>query len=98
MVLLLIQINKLETHNVIHTMNCIETRALISAAVDDELSFLEEKQFLLHLSECNECTVEFEDAQRTKLIIRERVVRFKAPQTLINSIMQLTSFSTKEMF
>jgi len=79
-------------------MNCNEARVLISAAVDGELSFMEEKQFLLHLSECKECTEEFDDAQRTKLIIRERVVRFKAPQTLMNSIMQLTSFSTKEMF
>ncbi len=79
-------------------MNCNEACVLISAAVDGELSFVEEKQFFLHLSECKECTAEYDDAQRTKLIIRERVIRFKAPQTLINSITQLTSFTPKEMF
>ncbi|MEI6639911.1 MAG: zf-HC2 domain-containing protein [Chlorobium sp.] len=71
---------------------------LISAAVDGELSFTEKQQFLLHISKCEGCYGEFDDAQRTKMIIKERVVRFKAPQTLINSIMQLTSLSPKETF
>jgi len=79
-------------------MNCNEACVLISAAVDGELSFMEEQQFNLHLAECKDCAAEFCDAQKTKLIIKERVVRFKAPQTLINSIMQLTSFSAKETF
>ena len=79
-------------------MNCNEALVFISAAVDGELSFTEEQQFLLHLSKCEECCREFNDAQRTKMIIKERVVRFKAPQTLINSIMQLTSLSPKETF
>ena len=30
------------------------------------------------------------------MIIKEKIVQFKAPQTLINSIMELTSFSTIE--
>jgi len=87
----------METLNVIYTMNCNEARILISAAVDGELSFVEEKQFFQHLSGCKGCRAEFDDAQKTKLIIRERVVRFKAPQTLVKSIMQLTSFTTEEI-
>ncbi len=68
----------------------------MSAAVDGELTLKEEQDFLLHLVECRECKEEFEDAKKTKMIIKERIVQFKAPQTLINSIMQLTIVSTRE--
>jgi anti-sigma factor RsiW len=77
-------------------MNCKKAGVFISASVDGELSLSEEQEFLLHLSECNECSMEFEEAKNTKMIIRERIIQFKAPQALIMSIMQLTSFSTKE--
>lgn len=68
----------------------------MSASVDGELSLREEQEFLLHLSECKECRVEFEEAKTTKMIIREKIIQFKAPQALIMSIMQLTGFSNKE--
>jgi len=68
----------------------------MSAAVDGELSSTEEQQFLSHLTKCKECTEEFDEAKKTKLIIKERVVRFKAPLSLVNSIMQLTSLSQRE--
>ena len=68
----------------------------MSAAVDGEISFNEEKVFLSHLSECKACCEEFDDAKKTKMIIRERIIQFKAPQTLIDSIMQLTDFNTRE--
>ena len=77
-------------------MNCKKAGVFISASVDGELSLIEEQEFLLHLSECKECSLEFEEAKRTKMIIREKIIKFKAPQALIRSIMQLTSFSTKE--
>ncbi len=77
-------------------MNCKKAGVLISASVDGELSLSEERDFLLHLSECNECRVEHEDAKKTKMIIREKIIQFKAPEALIVSIMQLTSFNTKE--
>ncbi|NMW19255.1 MAG: zf-HC2 domain-containing protein [Chlorobiaceae bacterium] len=77
-------------------MNCQKARVLMSAAVDCELSLKEEQGFLLHLSECKECKDEFEEAKKTKMIIKEKIVQFKAPQTLINSIMELTSLSTVE--
>jgi predicted anti-sigma-YlaC factor YlaD len=77
-------------------MNCKTARVLMSAAVDGEISFTEEKGFLSHISECKECREEFDDAKKTKLIIKERVIRFKAPQALIDSIMQLTDFNTRE--
>ncbi|MBZ4220501.1 MAG: zf-HC2 domain-containing protein [Chlorobium sp.] len=77
-------------------MNCKKAGVFISASVDGELSLSEEQEFLLHLSECNECCLEFEEAKKTKMIIRERIIQFKAPQSLIMSIMQLTNFSTKE--
>ena len=68
----------------------------MSAAVDCELSLKEEQGFLQHLSECKECQDEFEEAKKTKMIIREKIVQFKAPQSLLNSIMELTSVSTIE--
>ncbi len=77
-------------------MNCKKAGVFISASVDGELSLSEEQEFLLHLSECKECCLEFEEAKKTKMIIRERIIQFKAPQSLIMSIMQLTNFSTKE--
>ncbi len=68
----------------------------MSAAVDVELCLKEEQEFLFHLAECVGCREEFEDAKKIKLIIRERIIKFKAPQTLVNSIMQLTCFSNEE--
>ncbi|MEI7788037.1 MAG: zf-HC2 domain-containing protein [Chlorobiaceae bacterium] len=77
-------------------MNCHKACVLMSAAVDSELSLKEEQGFFLHLSECKKCKDEFEEAKKTKLIIKEKIVQFKAPKTLINSIMELTSLSTME--
>jgi len=65
----------------------------MSAAVDHEMSFNEEQKFFLHLSVCKKCNEEFDDAKKTKMIIKERIIRFNAPQTLINSIMQLTDIN-----
>ena len=77
-------------------MNCKKAGVLISASVDGELSPSEEQEFLLHLSGCKECRLEFDDAKKTKLIIQEKIIQFKAPEALIVSIMQLASFNTKE--
>jgi predicted anti-sigma-YlaC factor YlaD len=77
-------------------MNCQKAQVLMSAAVDCELTVKEEEGFLLHLSECKECKDEFEDAKKTKMIIKEKIVQFKAPQSLFNSIMELTSASSVE--
>ena len=68
----------------------------MSAAVDGEISFEEEMVFHAHLSECKECREEFEDAKKTKMIIKERIIQCKAPQALITAIMQLTDCSTME--
>ena len=77
-------------------MNCKKAGVLISASVDGELSSFEEQEFLLHLTECKECRIEFDDAKKTKMIIQEKIIQFKAPEALIFSIMQLTGFNTKE--
>jgi anti-sigma factor RsiW len=77
-------------------MNCKKARVLMSAAVDGELTLKEEQDFLAHLAECKECDEEYGEAKKTKMIIKERIVQFKAPQSLINSIMQLTSITAKE--
>ncbi|TLU55879.1 MAG: zf-HC2 domain-containing protein [Chlorobium sp.] len=77
-------------------MNCQKAQVLMSAAVDCELTVKEEEGFLLHLSECKECKDEFDDAKKTKMIIKEKIVQFKAPQSLFNSIMELTSVSSLE--
>ena len=77
-------------------MNCKKAGVLISASVDGELSQGEEREFRMHLSECTECRAEFEDAKKTKMIIKEKIIQFKAPDALIFSIMQLTNFNSKE--
>lgn len=68
----------------------------MSAAVDSELTLQEKQEFLAHLSTCKECNEEFAEAKKTKMIIKERIVQFKAPQSLINSIMHLTGISAGE--
>ena len=68
----------------------------MSAAVDNELTRQEEQEFLLHLSECSSCNQELGDAKKTKLIVKERIIQFKAPQSLVNSIMQMTEVNAQK--
>ncbi|AOS84052.1 anti-sigma factor [Chlorobaculum limnaeum] len=75
-------------------MNCNKATVLMSAALDGELSPKEEEELAQHLAECPECRAEFQDAKKNQIIIRERIVRVKAPTTLIESITRLTSITT----
>ena len=68
----------------------------MSVAVDGELTVKEEHLFLLHLSECEMCRIEYEEAKKTKLIIREKIVRFNAPASLVTMIMQLSDVDAKK--
>lgn len=61
----------------------------MSCALDCELSAREEEEFLKHLAECPECAAEFTEAKKTKMIIREKIVWVKAPQSLVESILRL---------
>lgn len=65
----------------------------MSAAIDGELCPKEEEELAQHLAECPECRAEFQDAKKTKIIIRERIVRVKAPSALVESITRLTSIT-----
>ncbi|ARM31190.1 anti-sigma factor [Prosthecochloris sp. HL-130-GSB] len=72
------------------TFTCDEALALMSAAVDGELSYEEQEAFDQHILWCLSCAREYQEAKKTKSIIREKITRFKAPQSLINSILRLT--------
>ncbi|ACF45805.1 MULTISPECIES: zf-HC2 domain-containing protein [Prosthecochloris] len=72
------------------TVNCKEAMALMSAAVDGELCSREQESFNQHIMWCVRCAHEFQEAKKTKRIIREKIVRFNAPQSLVNSILKLT--------
>ncbi len=72
------------------TLNCKEAMALMSAAVDGELCAQEQEAFDQHIVWCVRCSREFQEAKKTKRIIREKIVRFNAPQSLVNSILKLT--------
>jgi anti-sigma factor RsiW len=72
-------------------MNCSKAMVLMSAAIDGELTPKEEEELAQHLVECPECRAEFQDAKKTKIIIRERIVRVKAPTSLVESITRLTT-------
>lgn len=78
------------TYELISTMNCTQARTLMSAAVDGELTLKEQEGFEQHIAGCSTCFSEFKEAQKTKSIIREKIIRFKAPQSLINSVLKLT--------
>jgi predicted anti-sigma-YlaC factor YlaD len=77
-------------------MNCNKAQVLMSVAVDGELTMKEEQMFLQHLSECEQCRLEYDEAKKTKMIIREKIVRFNAPASLVNMIMQLSSVDAKK--
>ncbi len=62
----------------------------MSAAVDCELTQKEQNDFNKHIETCPDCFNEFKEAQKTKNIIQEKIIRFKAPQSLVNSILKLT--------
>ena len=66
----------------------------MSAAIDGELTPKEEEELVSHLAKCPECRTEFQDAKNTKVIIRERIVRVQAPQTLLESIVRMTTVSS----
>ena len=78
------------TYELISTMNCTQAQALMSAAVDGELTLKEQEGFEEHILTCTACFTEFKEAQKTKNIIREKIIRFKAPQSLVNSILKLS--------
>ncbi len=75
-------------------MNCNKAMVLMSAAIDGELSAKEDEELAQHLADCPECRAEFQDAKKTKIIIKERIVRVKAPSTLIESITRLTTITS----
>jgi anti-sigma factor RsiW len=75
-------------------MNCNKAMVLMSAAIDGELTPKEEAELAHHLTQCPECRAEFQDAKRTKIIIRDRIVRVKAPSNLVESITRLTSITS----
>ncbi|NTU58924.1 MAG: zf-HC2 domain-containing protein [Chlorobiaceae bacterium] len=71
-------------------MICTKAMVLMSAAIDGELTSKEEEELFAHLEECPECRCEFQDAKKTKVIIKNRIVRVQAPQTLLESITNMT--------
>ncbi|UWX58759.1 anti-sigma factor [Chlorobaculum sp. MV4-Y] len=75
-------------------MNCNKAMVLMSAAIDGELTPKEEEELAQHLADCPECRAEFQDAKKTKIIIKERIVRVKAPSTLVESITRLTTITS----
>lgn len=75
-------------------MNCEDAANLMCAAVDEELNEQEQHDFFEHLAHCPACAREFDEYRQTKMLVRERIVRIKAPQSLIDSIMQMTGTGT----
>lgn len=75
-------------------MNCNKAKVLMSAAVDGELTAIEEQELSSHLEACPQCREEFQEAKNTKIILRERLVRVKAPKNLVDSIVRMTTVTS----
>ncbi|HHE31859.1 MAG TPA: anti-sigma factor [Chlorobaculum parvum] len=75
-------------------MNCNKAKVLMSAAIDGELIRKEELELTRHLDDCPECQAYFQEAKNTKVIIKERIVRVKAPQNLVESIVRMTKITS----
>lgn len=71
-------------------MDCKEALTLISAAVDREIKGSKLKEFNEHISACINCRAEYEAEKATKDLLRTRLKRVKAPQSLIDSIRKQT--------
>lgn len=80
--------------NQLTVMNCNKAKVLMSAAIDEELTSKEEAELNQHLAMCPECRAYFQDAKKTKIIIKERIVRVKAPQNLVESIVRMTNITS----
>jgi anti-sigma factor RsiW len=88
------ELSYLQPTNKMTVMNCNKAKVLMSAAIDGELTPKEEEELAQHFAVCPECREGFLDAKKTKIIIKERIVRVKAPSTLVESIVRLTSFTS----
>ncbi|MGQ9806729.1 MAG: anti-sigma factor family protein [Chlorobiales bacterium] len=71
-------------------MTCKEAQALISAAVDGELDDVTMREFLIAIETCEHCRAEYEAELQTKKLLREKLKRLKAPQSLVDAITRQT--------
>ncbi len=71
-------------------MTCKEAQALISAAVDGELDDATMREFLIAIEKCEHCRAEYEAELQTKKLLREKLKRVKAPQSLVDAITRQT--------
>lgn len=71
-------------------MTCKEAQALISAAVDGELDDATMRDFLIAIEKCEHCRAEYEAELQTKKLLREKLKRVKAPQSLVDAITRQT--------
>ena len=67
-------------------MECSEVLENISATIDRQIEETLESTVRQHLQVCPQCRNEFELEQITKNIVREKVLRVKAPDTLVSRI------------
>ncbi len=72
------------------SVTCREAQALISAAVDGELDDATMREFLKAIEKCDHCRAEYEAELQTKRLLREKLKRFKAPQSLVDAITRQT--------
>lgn len=71
-------------------MTCKEAQALISAAVDGELDEATMREFFVAIEKCEHCRAEYEAELQTKKLLREKLRRVKAPQSLVDAIARQT--------
>jgi anti-sigma factor (TIGR02949 family) len=78
-------------------VNCNEVRALITAAVDGELDDATRQAFLNAIDACPDCRAEYEAELATKLLLRSRLKKVKAPQSLVDAIKRQTIGNTEKV-
>lgn len=71
-------------------MDCKEALKLMSAAIDGELSPQKDSEFHSHISECAACRAEYDAERATKAILKSKLKRVKAPQSLVDAIKRQT--------
>lgn len=74
----------------IESVDCQKALTLMSAAVDGELNAETRDAFLAHIAVCDDCRTEYEAEQATKAVLKSRLKRVKAPQSLVDAIRRQT--------
>jgi len=77
-------------------MNCVESRQLLHAHVDDELDVANSLELERHLKDCAACAAETKSLQSLQAALRQSSLRYAAPDSLRREVRHMTRAPVSE--